>query len=210
MNAAGGQPPDVSAQFADSSGSEHAPPFEFTEDRAFELYMEQRKAYIQGARDAYQRFDQTIVALSGGALVLSISFMKDLGFLPQSLPCLFASWACFVIATLCAFVSLLTSGEGDRERANQLELLVMTGRSNEARADRLSRMTVRLNYSALVFCISGVLLIIAFGTYNLISKGDQQWLKEHRPSVTVPPRTAPPPAPQQVPVPRQELRPAAH
>jgi hypothetical protein len=182
--------------------AERTPPFEFTDDRAFELYIEQRKAYIQGARDAYQRFDQTIVALSGGSIILSVSFMKDLGFLPPSLPCLFASWGCFVIATLCAFISLLTSGEGDRERVNQLELLVNTGISDETRADRLGRVTARLNYSGLVFCIAGVLLIIAFGTYNLIAKGEQQWPKEHRPSTVPPPRPAP--ASTQAPAPGPE------
>jgi hypothetical protein len=161
--------------------AEYKLPFEFREDRLFELYMEQRKGYVQGARDAYQRFDQTIIALSGGSIVLSMNFMKDLGFRRESLCYLFWSWTCFLIASLCAFVSLLTSGEGDRERLAQLESLTNAGIADEGRANRLGLITVVLNYSALAFCIIGLLLIITFATYNLFAKGGQPWSNEHRP-----------------------------
>jgi hypothetical protein len=116
----------------------------FDEPRKFELYMEQRKGYTQGARDAYQRFDQTIVALSGGSIVLSITFMKDIGHIPQSLSWLFASWGFFLVASLCALISLLTSGEADRERRAQLDCLVETGDCDESKAERLGRITIGL------------------------------------------------------------------
>jgi hypothetical protein len=156
--------------------------------------MQQRQGYAAGARDAYQRFDQTIIALSAGSIVLSISFMKDIGHLPDSLPWLFGSWTCFLIASLSAFLSLLTSGEADRERIKQIDCLVGTGTCDEAVAERLGRTTSRLNYTALSFCIIGVILIIVFATYNLLNVGGVQCPKSEAKSdvqKVQPPLTSP-------------------
>jgi hypothetical protein len=169
-DAASESPPELPAE-----DQELTTPFESTEDRRFALYMHERENYTKGARDAYQRFDQTIVGLSAGSIVLSINFMKDIGHAPESLPWLFGSWACFLVASFCAFISLLTSGEADRERRTQLDCLVETGDCNEEKANRLGQITSRLNYSALSFCIVGVILIIAFASYNLLYAGGNQW-----------------------------------
>ncbi|HWW61784.1 MAG TPA: hypothetical protein VN181_10490, partial [Thermoanaerobaculia bacterium] len=164
-----------------------SPPFEFTEERKFELYIQQRKGYSEGARDAYQRFDQTIVALSGGSIVLSLTFLKDIGHTPESLPWLFCAWASFLTASLSAFISLLTSGEADRERISQLDCQVEKGTCDESRAERLGRATTRLNYVALSLCLLGVILMIVFATYNLPLGGGQQWPKAEKTTPESPP-----------------------
>lgn len=153
-------------------------PFQSTEERRFELYMHERENYTKGARDAYQRFDQTIVALSGGSIVLSITFMKDIGHIPSSLPWLFAAWGSFLVASLCAFISLLTSAETDRERRKQLDCTAWEGQCDETKAERFGRITTGLNYAALTTCILGVILIIVFATYNLMCEGGERWPKE--------------------------------
>ena len=57
-------PPAAPAAAIDAAQSiELVPPFEFSDDRKFQLYLEQRKAHMTGAREAYKAFDQTIVAL---------------------------------------------------------------------------------------------------------------------------------------------------
>lgn len=150
------------------------PVLEFTPDRKFELYLQQRKDYSDGARDAYQRFDQTIVALSGGSIVLSITFLKDIGHTPESLPWLFRSWSCFLFASLCAFISLLTSGEFHRKQMQELDCLMTTGQCKEPRV--LSWITARLNFVALFFCILGVGLLIVFSRLNL-AEGSTTWQK---------------------------------
>lgn len=168
-------PPDATGEVATADESL---PFPSTPERKFELYMQQRQGYTTGARDAYQRFDQTIVALSGGSIVLSISFMKDIGHVPESLLWLFASWGSFLIASLSAFISLLTSGESDREWRTQLDCSVWDGTCDESRAEKYGRWTSRLNYSALSFCILGVILIIMFATYNLLHNRGKSWQKD--------------------------------
>lgn len=162
---------------------ERAGVFEFTDDRKFQLYMQQRKGYQDGARDAYQRFDQTVVALSGGTIVLSITFLKDIGHVAWSIPWLVGSWAAFLGASYCAFVSLRTSGESDRERMTQLDCQVESGVCDESRAERLGAETERLNKWALRLCIAGVVVIMAFALQNFVVMGGGLWLK--RQSLTV-------------------------
>jgi hypothetical protein len=154
--------------------------FEFTDDRKFELYMQQRKGYQDGARDAYQRFDQTVVALSGGTIVLSITFLKDIGHVPWSIPWLIASWAAFLVASYSAFVSLRTSGESDRERLKQLDCSVENGVCDETEAKRLSAKTVKLNERSLRFCIAGVILILIFALQNFVVMGGGLWQKAEK------------------------------
>lgn len=172
-----------------STEAQYALPFEFTPERRFDIYMQQRKGYSDGARDAYQRFDQTIVALSGGAIVLSITFLKEIGHTPESLPWLFGSWACFLVASLSAFLSLLTSGEADRERIAQIDCLVESGDCNESKADRLGSVTSKLNYIALALCILGVTLIIMFAKTNLA--GGESWPSKSKEVNEAPQRKAP-------------------
>ncbi|MEA2240293.1 MAG: hypothetical protein QOC81_5017 [Thermoanaerobaculia bacterium] len=157
-----------------TADEEPTPVLEFTPERKFELYLQQRKDYSDGARDAYQRFDQTIVALSGGSIVLSITFLKDIGHTPESLPWLFRSWGCFLFASLCAFISLLTSGEYHRKQLQELDCLMANGHCKEPRV--LSWITARLNFVALFFCILGVALIIVFSRLNL-AEGSSTWQK---------------------------------
>src|SRR5437899_11310201 len=56
--------------------------FEFTDERKFQLYAERRKGYSEAAREAYARFHQTIIGLSAGAVILSVTFSKDIGRVP--------------------------------------------------------------------------------------------------------------------------------
>jgi len=142
--------------------------FEFNDERRFQLYIERRKSYSDGARNAYQRFDQTIVGLSAGSIVLSISFLKDVGHSPESIPWLFASWAFFLLASLAAFISILTSAASDREQIVQLDCLATTSKCDETRARRLGKVTGYLNDVALGLCSFGVVSMIVFVTANVL------------------------------------------
>jgi hypothetical protein len=74
------------------------------------------------------------------AAKFSITFMKDIGHIPASLPWLFAASGSFLVASLCAFISLLTSGETDRERRKQLDCSVWEGECDELPKRRRSRV----------------------------------------------------------------------
>ena len=115
-----------------------------TPDQRFLLYMQERKSVAEGAQASYDRFDQTIVGLSGGSIVLSITFLKDIARGAEYLPALFLAWGLFLLASLCAFISLLTSGKQAHAKIEELDCLIQTGDCDETKATKLSQITKRL------------------------------------------------------------------
>ena len=142
------------------------PWFEWTNELKFNWYMQRRSGYSAGARDSYQRYDQTIAGVSAGAIVLSITFLKDVGYAAPSIPFLYLSWLAFLVAGGASLTSLRTSADTDIERLHQLETLCATGRSDETRARRLGRWTVRLNHLSLFAVILGILFMMSFAAVN--------------------------------------------
>jgi hypothetical protein len=163
------------------------PVFEFTDERRFALYMAERENLAKGAREAYQRFEQIIVGVSAGAIVLSISFLKDIGRAPETLGWLLGSWGCFLVASFCALLSLWTSAERDRDAVKQLDCQVETGSCDEAKLRRFTLATVTLNTGAFILMIAGVLLIIIFATKNVLRYGGKDWPKDEKTVAPNPP-----------------------
>lgn len=163
------------------------PVFEFTDERRFALYMAERENLAKGAREAYQRFEQIIVGVSAGAIVLSISFLKDIGHAPETLGWLLASWGCFLVASFCALLSLWTSAERDRDAIKQLDCQVETGSCDEAKLRRFTLATVSLNSGAFILMIAGVFLMIVFATKNVLRYGGKDWPKDETTAQPSPP-----------------------
>ena len=128
--------------------------------------MQRRNGYSSGARDSYQRYDQTIATVSAGAIVLSITFLKDIGYTALSIPFLYASWLTFLIAGGASLISLRTSADCDIENLFQLEQLCATGEANSVRAKRLGALTVTLNRVSLTTFVLGILLMMIFAFTN--------------------------------------------
>lgn len=152
-----------------------SPVFEFDDARKFTLYMAQRENHAKGAREAYQRFDQIIVGVSAGSIVLSITFLKDIGHAPDTLGWLLGSWGCFLVASFCALLSLWTSAEQDRESIAQLDKRVEGTREDRTKCERLGTLTKCLNASAFFLMIAGVILLIVFATMNVLEFGGKDW-----------------------------------
>lgn len=145
------------------------PLYEATDDLKFQWYMERRKGYSSGARESYQRYDQTIATVSAGAIVFSITFLKDIGHTSQSLPWLFASWFAFLVAGGVGLMSLRTSADGDMERLAGLEALKGGDDHTEyeKRGQRLGQLTVLLNTVSLWSFLFGIFLMMIFAYVNV-------------------------------------------
>jgi hypothetical protein len=158
--------------------------FEWNDDRTFEWYLTRRTGYSTGARDSYSRYDQTIASVSAGAIVLSITFLKDVGYTPTSIPWLYASWIAFLVAGGASLYSLRTSADSDIERLSQLELLCKGKETNETKATQLGQRTVKLNQASFVFFLAGILLAIMFAFVNYPVLGGKEWLPIEKPAAT--------------------------
>jgi hypothetical protein len=163
-----------------ASSEEEEALFEFTDDRRYELYVERRKRYSDGAREAYHRLHQAIIGVSAGAIILSITFLKDIAKAPVSLAWLVSSWGFILVGALFAFFALIASAEGDRERIIQIDCLARTSKCDESRADRLGIWTSRFNYTAVTLCVLGIICMIVFATANVLHLGDSKWAKDEK------------------------------
>src|ERR1700720_504294 len=78
--------------------------YEQEKQRRLDLYDEHRRQAWQQISDSTDNFDRNLLALSSGALALSIAFLKDVAHGTATLmPFLIASWVLF---SLCIAVTL--------------------------------------------------------------------------------------------------------
>ncbi|TDH18169.1 hypothetical protein EXU57_24270 [Segetibacter sp. 3557_3] len=142
-----------------------------------QIYVSRLEAHCDDCKEAskyaIQRFDILIITLSSGALMFSISFLKDVGKLPphHNFWDLKIAWALFGSAIISNLFSQVTS-----YYANKLEMKITksiirkeTGKAavpNEAaleqKKDQLNATTIILNGLSFFFFIVGVALLIVF------------------------------------------------
>lgn len=133
-------------------------------------YAENFKILVEGKRIASKSYDQAMLALSGGALGLSVTFVDKFvpqGKTPKLEGWLLASWLLFALALTLTLTSFLTSHEAyriDMDRANK----AVKNRQQMEGTNRLSIVTYWLNRLALCAFAAGVPCLIAFVWLNLV------------------------------------------
>ena len=141
------------------------------DEQALKLYAEYRGRLETQLQAAYDQFDKAILTLSGGALALSIGFIKDVVPLSRAVwkPLLISSWVGFAVAVLLTVVSFLVS-----QRAYELQIQSAQDYFVDDVADALnrrnhcSRWVRMLNIAAISFFMIAVVLTISFVAVNTI------------------------------------------
>lgn len=148
--------------------------------------LEQRKLYIDLQNQSSQSFDKMIVTLAGGALTLSLAFIRQT--VPEAMPgttvFLALAWLLLILSLLAILISHFTSQFGMMKACEQLESNYLgfpqaqptharfAGRAYAWISMRLSnffahRMTTHyLNIAAIIFCIAGISLLVWFVMLN--------------------------------------------
>lgn len=109
--------------------------------------------------EAERQFDKQIIYLSGGALVFSIGFVKDIigvGKLPVCKWLLIISWICFASSLIINLFSYLSS-----RQAIDKELL-----GDEKKSNVYNLLTKILNWSSIFGLLFGLILLIIFASIN--------------------------------------------
>lgn len=136
------------------------------EDRQYRDLLEQLETQASDA------FDKTAVTLSGGALAISIAFLKDVA--PQPVPwtvlaLLAPSWGCLVASLLGVLLSQMAS-----QKSMRYEIECLDGRrtrgENQPAGGWWRRCTDLFNYLALIGCVVGIALLVVFVVINTRSK----------------------------------------
>ena len=111
-------------------------------------------------------FDKAVMALSGGALGLSFTFLRDVAKAnPLNFSrCLLAAWICWGLSVTCVLCSFLTSAIALRHATKQtyaklIDIEIVGGRFNT--------ITKYLNYAGGALFFLGLVFIVIFIGANM-------------------------------------------
>jgi len=141
----------------------------------YKTYVKERDNALEAKLKVSERFEKTIFLISGGALGLSLTFIKDVVPAPFFLPYfLYLAWSFLAISLCLCLVSLYCSLEAfhkkvenldKAERQQQYNLnsqLVQTGQSSVPYGNVIDR----LNLIAVICLCVGIIALIVFTIIN--------------------------------------------
>lgn len=135
-------------------------------DGASDRMSAYRDLLIAADQKASEAYDKTIMTLSGGALGLSITFMKDIiGASKRVSVCrLEASWICLTLSLLLILTSMLFSQWALRKTITQVDTGTLgTGRAGGC----LSFWTAFFNVLSGLLCVAGIMFLAWFSLANI-------------------------------------------
>jgi hypothetical protein len=123
-----------------------------------------------------EALDKTLISLSAGALVLSMTFITTFTPGKSLLPVLFSSWLCFVVSISCvtiatrrAQIATIRDAETLTKSMRELDEKKKGGNLLVDATPQIARdvMVARLNNLAIVAFLFGILLLGLFVGFNL-------------------------------------------
>jgi len=122
-----------------------------------------KESYIQdlrlGQRYSIQKFDEQVLLISSGALVLSLNFIGEIVKLEQAVwkGVLYASWWLLALIMIISVITHLISYNLHERQIKRVE-------NNQPLPD--DKLTIRLNYFLAILLVLGIGLQIIFVTKN--------------------------------------------
>jgi hypothetical protein len=121
---------------------------------------EERARLVEHRLKASESFDRMVLALAGGALGLTITFIHDIAPHPRHLWMIAVGWSILAASLLVILTSLLTSIAAHDQIIEQMDEQVASVR-------RPRRWTTWLNRSAAALLVAGVAFVVLFACFNL-------------------------------------------
>lgn len=126
-----------------------------------EEQLAERKLLIELEHESIRSFDKAMLTLSGGALGLSIAFIRQIAPLPKSKCLLSIAWISLILALTVTSLSFLFSSEA---MSRQREL---NEKPNQEQPNPWNRWITVLNYFSIGFFIFGMIFLVLFSILNL-------------------------------------------
>ena len=129
-----------------------------------------RKFLVAAEQKSQEDFDKTVLALSGGALGISFTFLKDvIGTNPISHPeLLFGAWVVWALSTFAVLSSYYLSHLALRRAIAQVDQGTIY---RQRPGGALALCTAGLNAAGAILFLAGVLSITLFARANFIQRG---------------------------------------
>ena len=125
-----------------------------------------RQWLVAAEHDASRDFDRAVMALAGGALGLSVTFIHEIVASPvyRSSVWIALAWGCLSLSLLSILVSMLTSQHALRRAIKQVDAQTV---HQVARAGGwLSMVTEGLNIVAALTLVLGLVFLVVFAFLN--------------------------------------------
>jgi hypothetical protein len=139
----------------------------------YEILLEERKSLIISAKEVALQYAKAIMVLSGGALSLSMTFLKDYVQNPihESKVYIKSAWLTFSISLICIVVSFLLSEIAFRKQVEIIHSLInnLSNNPNENKVNvnnPYNNWIILLNILAMVFFVIGVVMVYLFCEMN--------------------------------------------
>lgn len=127
-----------------------------------EIDLTYREWLVKAHHAASEAYDKAVMTLSGGALAISLAFIRDVTPHPHHKGWIAASWSLLAASLLLILVSFLTSQSG---------LLQAIGRLDKGHPEPHrpwgARLTGLLNLVSCGAFVSGVACLVRFALYNI-------------------------------------------
>jgi hypothetical protein len=175
--------------------------------KKYNQFMDERKGYIDAARESARSFDQAALAFGSAVFAASVAFIKDVAPRPQpsSLWWLGISWLLFSLGLLSVMLSFLFS-----HKACMTEIDIGTdalvNQNFKQPENKWSFRTTLCNYLCVTFLFVGLLSWLVFALQNLTTGGTAMNNPPTPPQPETvkkgytPPRLPPPPPPSTAPL----------
>lgn len=133
-------------------------------------YLQHRNYLIATSIDQMGQFDKLIVTLSGGALALSLTFIKDIS--PNPIPCskwlIFGAWGFFTISLVSVLLSHLTSHKDMEFEIDKLDDNYKNQEENYNPKNPFKKTTIFLNRLSTVTFLLGLFFLVTFASINFL------------------------------------------
>lgn len=146
------------------------PSGEISEETRYKAYVDFRRMYADSNRETSKLLDQSLLTLAGGALGLSLTFIRQVFPSPTlgSLPALLFAWVLFGSCILATLISLITSGHANERTTEQLDEAFYGGGLISKPNNIASAWTGHANVISMACFINAVWLLAWFVIQNLI------------------------------------------
>lgn len=122
------------------------------------------RTYLAEAdHQASQDLDKAIMTLSSGAFGLSLVFVHDIAPTPVDTGWMVGAWVAFVLSLLAVMVSFLASQAAIRHDIAQID----AGATPRTKASGWSKATRFLTIGGVALLVTGVALLLVFGSKNI-------------------------------------------
>lgn len=132
-----------------------------------EVYLAERSLLIQLEDNASQSLDKTLLAMSAGALGLSMTFIKQFAPQPQKIELLKWAWVLFIASLLLTLGSLFITQVACRRQRSELDKVYTNEKTEKNCTNPWADITKFISTGSIVAFIAGASLLALFAFANI-------------------------------------------